>query len=329
MATIAALAGATALGTFCCVSQHSAPTATAAEKSTADDVPQHDGDAPIRASSVSQQDRHSDETTFRTTTTCMRSDAAEACADDESGLAFYGPGFAWDDHDAKPLEDAASQMFSLCLKWRAAGETLNAFKLNKLEFILSRQVCGAELPDRALSRQQFTTALLVTLLDSWVAADTRGPPQAAAARRNKVDALAAQLRAAYVLECTTREVCATPEGWHHSHAATYVQWLEREMCAAGSQELAVSPLKHVLLHYDRSLLLAGGLWLEFGVADGATLGLIASHIPSLLADGVVVGSGKSSGKCFGFDSFTGLPEPWRPGFVSRFRLKLTALLVAS
>lgn len=316
MATIAALAGATALGTFCCVSQHSAPPPTAAETSTADDVKLGGVGVPARASPVRQQDRDGDETSQHLRTTTTSSAAAEAGVDEESGLTFYGPGFAWDDHDPKPLQDAASQMFSLCLKWRAAGETLNAFKLNKLEFILSRQICGAELPGGALSRQHFTTALLVALLDSWVAADVRGPPQADAARRKKVDSLAAQLRAAYALECTAGEGRATQEGWRHSRAGTYLQWLEREMCAAGSQELAVSPLKHVLLHYDRSLLLAGGLWLEFGVAEGATLGLIASHIPSHLADGVVVGSGESSGKCFGFDSFTGLPEPWRPGFVS-------------
>lgn len=41
-----------------------------------------------------------------------------------------------------------------------------------------------------------------------------------------------------------------------------------------------------------------GLALEFGVADGHTLRILAHHRP---------------GQVFGFDSFQGLPEPWRPG----------------
>ena len=42
-----------------------------------------------------------------------------------------------------------------------------------------------------------------------------------------------------------------------------------------------------------------GLALEFGVASGATLRVIAEQRP---------------GQTFGFDSFQGLPEEWRPGF---------------
>lgn len=41
----------------------------------------------------------------------------------------------------------------------------------------------------------------------------------------------------------------------------------------------------------------GGTALEFGVASGATLQMIAQHMPVV-----------------GFDSFEGLPEDWRPGF---------------
>jgi hypothetical protein len=43
-----------------------------------------------------------------------------------------------------------------------------------------------------------------------------------------------------------------------------------------------------------------GLYLEFGVASGSTLRLIAEIGPT--------------GRVFGFDSFEGLPEFWRPGF---------------
>lgn len=43
-----------------------------------------------------------------------------------------------------------------------------------------------------------------------------------------------------------------------------------------------------------------GLYLEFGVATGSTLRVIAEHAPD--------------GSVFGFDSFTGLPEHWRCGY---------------
>jgi hypothetical protein len=42
-----------------------------------------------------------------------------------------------------------------------------------------------------------------------------------------------------------------------------------------------------------------GLYLEFGVAAGGTLRIIASAVPE---------------KLYGFDCFSGLPEEWRPGF---------------
>jgi Macrocin-O-methyltransferase (TylF) len=45
-----------------------------------------------------------------------------------------------------------------------------------------------------------------------------------------------------------------------------------------------------------------GLYLEFGVATGGTLREISGHAPA----GVV----------YGFDSFQGLPESWRPGFAA-------------
>ncbi len=41
------------------------------------------------------------------------------------------------------------------------------------------------------------------------------------------------------------------------------------------------------------------LWLEFGVFSGKTINFISSF---------------TEGKVFGFDSFEGLPEDWRPGF---------------
>lgn len=43
-----------------------------------------------------------------------------------------------------------------------------------------------------------------------------------------------------------------------------------------------------------------GLYLEFGVASGSTLSIIVANAPA--------------GAVYGFDSFEGLPEDWRPGF---------------
>lgn len=70
-----------------------------------------------------------------------------------------------------------------------------------------------------------------------------------------------------------------------------------------------------------------GLWLEFGVAEGKTLGLIARHINRIKADYAAQTETETKpaeactnelpiaqGVVYGFDSFEGLPEDWRPGF---------------
>jgi hypothetical protein len=54
-----------------------------------------------------------------------------------------------------------------------------------------------------------------------------------------------------------------------------------------------------LLVHALRLVNRDGLFLEFGVATGATISLIAEI---------------SQAQVFGFDSFEGLPEPWRTGF---------------
>ena len=242
--------------------------------------------------------------------------AADGVASAVEPAAFYGPGYKWDAKLTTPLDDAASQMFSLCLRWRGAGETLNAFKLNKLESIAARQSDAAELGEGALSRQRFTAALLRAVLERWAAADERGPPQAKVARRAKVLRLADTLFTAYNWAPGAPQLPTAAERWRHARVGEYFTWLEGQMRAAEERLLGVSPLKHVMLQYDRSLLLPAGLWLEFGVAEGATMGLIAKHIPSHVADGVLIGTKgeESNGRVFGFDSFIGLPEDWRPGF---------------
>ena len=57
---------------------------------------------------------------------------------------------------------------------------------------------------------------------------------------------------------------------------------------------------HQTLEYGLSLAPAGGLALEFGVASGTTLKIIAEA--------------RNGKQVFGFDSFNGLPADWRSGF---------------
>lgn len=93
-----------------------------------------------------------------------------------------------------------------------------------------------------------------------------------------------------------------------SRDISYAQYVEaaRESAAFVLEHM---PTAHMYWHpYDTLRFALGevrgpGLALEFGVASGATLAIIANAIA---ADRTVVG----------FDSFTGLPETWRAGFPS-------------
>ncbi len=58
--------------------------------------------------------------------------------------------------------------------------------------------------------------------------------------------------------------------------------------------------QHGVLKHCLGLVDTTGIALEFGVAGGATLNLIAQRMPVV-----------------GFDSFEGLPEAWRPRFGSQ------------
>lgn len=81
-----------------------------------------------------------------------------------------------------------------------------------------------------------------------------------------------------------------------------------QQAAASSAELVRREMRDVALHLHphdtlRHALRAvsvQGMALEFGVASGTTLRLIAEH--------------HRGRPVFGFDSFQGLPEPWRPGY---------------
>lgn len=84
-----------------------------------------------------------------------------------------------------------------------------------------------------------------------------------------------------------------------------------ESCRYYSTELLLArnfPSDIDLLNYALSLKPDGGLNLEFGVASGRTI----NHISTMTEEAV-----------YGFDVFTGLPEPWRTGFeVGRFATPL-------
>lgn len=59
--------------------------------------------------------------------------------------------------------------------------------------------------------------------------------------------------------------------------------------------------KHDLLRRSMSLRATGGLVLEFGVASGEAINLLAEN---------------TTEKVFGFDSFEGLPDDWRTGYTA-------------
>jgi hypothetical protein len=69
------------------------------------------------------------------------------------------------------------------------------------------------------------------------------------------------------------------------------------------ERVVPDPLAHaclLLLKSSKSAqTLQHGLWLEFGVYSGRTINLMAEHTQRTV---------------HGFDTFTGLPEEWRPGF---------------
>lgn len=72
-------------------------------------------------------------------------------------------------------------------------------------------------------------------------------------------------------------------------------FVRTEMVSARSFPNPTATLEHGL-----SLMAGDGMALEFGVYNGSTLKIIAADCPDR--------------KVFGFDSFAGLPEDWRPGF---------------
>jgi predicted O-methyltransferase YrrM len=67
-------------------------------------------------------------------------------------------------------------------------------------------------------------------------------------------------------------------------------------------DVALHTHPHDTLRHAVAAATVHGMALEFGVATGTTLRIVAEHY--------------ALGPVFGFDSFEGLPEPWRLGFAA-------------
>lgn len=78
-------------------------------------------------------------------------------------------------------------------------------------------------------------------------------------------------------------------------AKSSAEFIMKHMPKANAFRDPVSVMGNALIHAP-----TGGMALEFGVATGRTLRMIASY--------------RGDGKVYGFDSFNGLPETWRTHF---------------
>lgn len=81
--------------------------------------------------------------------------------------------------------------------------------------------------------------------------------------------------------------------------------LRRQRLKAKSERRRIERQKKVLLGYALRRARPVGLFLEFGVASGATINFIAANLPAMTT-------------VHGFDSFRGLPEHWRDDFCQGF-----------
>lgn len=75
----------------------------------------------------------------------------------------------------------------------------------------------------------------------------------------------------------------------------YIVWVKQTKAA-----IAALPREPLLAFRVHPAIQRHGVWLEFGVAHGTSLRLLANE--------------RGEARLFGFDSFAGLPEDWRPGY---------------
>eukprot|EP00937_MAST-01D_sp_MAST-1D-sp2_P006642 g6642.t1 len=213
--------------------------------------------------------------------------------------------------------------------------------------------------------------------DDGDAAGTTAVPAAAAAARagleRQVQGLLALLRATFA-HGAPAPACDAHAAWLRAHLPRFLPFALGLAGGARRRELRLSPLKYVVtrcLHVPQAGARAGkgagagaraapapdapggvsGLWLEFGVGEGHSLGLLARVVAAARAHAAGNGAGAGAGAgaappstaqhpgrargaddtpddrdatllppcddvVHGFDSFRGLPEDWRPGFAA-------------
>ncbi|KAK3252248.1 hypothetical protein CYMTET_38440 [Cymbomonas tetramitiformis] len=213
-------------------------------------------------------------------------------------LHSFGPGYLLTGNE--PLSDSASQAFGLCIRWWQQRKAYTKVKLCMLLDIWKRQTQD----QRDLINQQFPALLLQRLLESSLLTycDTKDDnPRHSEARARSVHELLKALKERFTLTEISLEC---------DDSKQYLEFIQVETVRAYSTKLFVPPLKHVVTRYfsespsPTESVCIPGLWLEFGVDTGKTVELMAQHLRQEVAHGAV----------FGFDSFEGLPEDWRPGF---------------
>jgi len=86
-----------------------------------------------------------------------------------------------------------------------------------------------------------------------------------------------------------------PKKWRDG--TPFVEGMLESLAAVRVTGAGFDLLRHVLGRPD---IVRSGVWVEFGVFRGESLTLLAKA--------------RGDARVYGFDSFEGLPEPWRPGF---------------
>jgi hypothetical protein len=306
----------------------------------------------------------------------------------------YGAGYKWKtafDNSGTVLDDSASQAFGACLRWRRRQEPLTAAKLRQITSILKRQ--NKETYDQ--NRHALPQKLLQSVLGKWAVEDQQvenGEAQTTAVVKKKeardrtiqefvnsldsvgtekldrawclkyLDFIEGELKRCqefelhvsplkFVLNRYDSHVCAEPL-CGSSNSSSYNS--SNSSCSIIDEKTRVFSCGGVSRPLPAPIM--NGLWLEFGVAEGKSLGLIARHINSIRmkmvtktaqtqatpkqseqdtesnASGCNIDTGNGAGSSesansacnldagiaqgvvYGFDSFAGLPEDWRPGF---------------
>eukprot|EP00939_MAST-03C_sp_MAST-3C-sp1_P001762 g1762.t1 len=201
----------------------------------------------------------------------------------------------WDVSGGGGDEDAASQALGLLLHYRKSNNTgkkkMNARRLGTIEEILRRQGSGT---NASFVKQQMRSACLleILLLDSMQ--HLRDAPKKGRHERSLIDRADSIVR-------TLRDLFGISEEKEDLDSNDYARFVENsliDISRARKINGVSTPLHFVVDHVKE-----GGLWLEFGVGSGTSLRILAKQCAKA-----------HEKKVFGFDSFEGLPEDWRPCF---------------